>query len=68
MKSTVLLAALVVAAAASGCEKVVQGPSATPTTQHDLALVMAQTLAADPSVPEASMALAAADAASAAAS
>ena len=68
MKSTILLAAVAIAAAASaGCEKRAPNPP-TPTTQHDLAIVMAETPAADPSVPDASVALAAADAASAAAS
>jgi hypothetical protein len=70
MKSSLLIAALAIAAAAgAGCEKRGQGPNPpTPTTQHDLALVMAETPSTDPSLPDASVALAAADAASAAAS
>jgi hypothetical protein len=71
MKSSILLAALAIAAAATtvGCEKRGQGPNPpTPTTQQELAAVVAQTPATDPSLPDASVALAAADAASAAAS
>ena len=69
MKLTLLMAALALAATLGGCDKRGQGPNPpTPTTQHDLAVVMAETPAADPSLPPASEALAAADAASAAAS
>ena len=63
MKSSLLIAALAIAAAAgAGCEKRGQGPNPpTPTTlQHDLALVMAETPSTDPSLPDASVALAAA--------
>jgi hypothetical protein len=71
MKSTLLLAAAVIAAImGAGCEKRGQGPNPpTPTTgaiQQQLAAVMAETPSADPSLPDATVALAAADAASAA--
>ena len=69
MKFTLVLATLALAAAVGGCDKRGQGPNPpTPQTQQDLAVVMAETPAADPSLPAAAEALAAADAASAAAS
>jgi hypothetical protein len=66
-KSSLIVAALAIAAAAStGCDKRGQGPNPpTPTTQHDLAAVIAQTPATDPSLPDASVALSTAAAASA---
>jgi hypothetical protein len=69
MKFSLVLTTLLLAATLGGCDKRGQGPNPpTPTTQQDLAAVMAETPAADPSLPPASEALAAADAASAPAS
>jgi hypothetical protein len=69
MKLTFLLAALALAAATGGCDKRGPGPNPpAPQTRQELAVVMEHTPASDPSLPSASQALAAADAASSAGS
>ncbi|GEM_PF-6007464 len=63
MNRLILITTLALAAAAVGCDKRGQGPNPpTPQTQHELSVVMAETPAADPSLPVAAEALAKADA------